>query len=333
MTPRVFLASLAFALALAMTARAAPMSDFCRGPAPQTRIYKTCADGSAQKLHYFTPAPETPAPAVTPPARPAVVWMHGGGWTGGTPDGFMPHARYCASRGAVAFNITYRLAKPDGPTVADCIADCKSAIRHIRAHAAALGVDPNRIAVAGDSAGGHLAGALGTIDGHDDPADNPAISARPDAMIMLNPVTDMTDGDWMRHAIGGAALAGRKSPLASAPAPADVARAIALSPLHNIRPGQPPALLIHGAADKVVPCLQSMKFAALYTRAGNACELILLPDAGHAFGIAWWRSPEPVVVETLRAIDRYLTALGWFSGPPTLTTSATPPWNTDSPGR
>jgi acetyl esterase len=303
---------------LARSTWAMLMSELTTQPPPQERIYKTVS-GERLKLFYFTP---TNFPAGE--NFPAVVWIHGGAWVGGTTDGFMPHARYCAARGAVGFNITYRLAKPDGPTVADCVADCKSAIRYIRAHAAELGVDPKRIAVAGDSAGGHLAGALGTLAGFDDPADDLKISARPDAMILFNPIVDMTEGDWIRFAVGGEVLANKK--LSFLPTEENVERARSLSPVFHVHSNQPPTLLLHGLADKVVPPSQAERFTAAMKQAGNRCDLVLLPKTGHAFAVALWKSPELVVVESLRTTDRFLTSLGWFSGEPTLEVSKEPAW-------
>ena len=102
--------------------------------------------------------------------RTAVVWIHGGSWTGGSAYNFFPHARYFAARGAVGFSVEYRLLKKNRTTVGDCLADCKSVIRYIREHAAELGIDPVKIIVMGDSAGGHLASCLGTIDGFPAPS-------------------------------------------------------------------------------------------------------------------------------------------------------------------
>jgi acetyl esterase/lipase len=236
----------------------------------------------------------------------------------------MPHARYTAARGAVGFNIEYRLLKPGGPLISDCLADCKSAIRFIRSHAAELGVDPKRIAVAGDSAGGHLAAALGTLEGFDDPADDLTVSARPDAMILYNPIVDLTEGNWIRFAVAGGALADRQSPQPATPR--DFQRARDLSPLFHVRAGQPPALLIHGLADTVVPPDQARRFAAAARAAGNRCDLILVPDTGHAFAVAYWKYPESSVVAALRDTDRFLTSLGYFSGDPPIEPSSPPAW-------
>lgn len=295
-----------------------PLSTFMREPAPEKIVYAVRGDEKLL-LHTFRPA-SSAAP------RPAIIWIHGGAWVGGTTDGFMPLARYTASRGLVSFNITYRLAKPGSVTMADCVADCRSALRYVRAHAAELGVDPARIAVAGDSAGGHLAAALGTLPGFDHPDDDFTVSGRADALLLYNPIVDLTEDDWIRYAVGGAALADKKK--TSRPSDeAALAVARALSPLFHVAPGQPPTLLQHGRGDRVVPYTQAERFTAAARAAGNRCDLILLgEDIGHAFVIAAYKWPEPVVVEAVRAADRFLASLGWIEGEPTLTTSTPPAW-------
>lgn len=257
-------------------------------------------------------------------AKPAILLIHGGGWIGGTPEAFSLLARYFAARGMVAFNMTYRLARPDGPTIADCIADCRSALRFVRSHAAEFGIDPSRIAVLGDSAGGHLAAALGTLPEFENPGDDRAIPGTPDAMLLFNPITDMTEGEWIRFAAGGTALADRKSPLPTAPQ--DLAKAKSLSPLYHIRPGIPPSLVMHGTADKVVTAAQSQKFAEAAREAGSRCDLILLEDTGHAFVVPAYKSPEPVVVSAVRHADGFLESIGYVTGPPTLEVSTQPAW-------
>jgi acetyl esterase/lipase len=308
----------AAAAALTLPAHAQPMADFMRTPPAQEIIYAT-RDGQPLVLHTFRPT--GPAPGER---RPAIVWIHGGAWVGGTTDGFMPHARYFARRGLVAFNLTYRLVRPGETTIADCIRDCRSALRYLRTHAAELGLDPKRIAVAGDSAGAHLAAALGTLPGFDHPDDDLRFSGRPDAMLLYNPIVDLTEGEWLRYAVAGDALANRKSPLPSDAT--SLARARALSPLFHVAADQPPALLMHGRADKIVPVAQAERFAAATTALGNRCDLICPPDLGHAFVIAGYKWPEPVVVDAVRAADRFLASLDWLTGDPTLTVSPTPAW-------
>jgi acetyl esterase len=307
------------AASLAANAGARPLADFMKEPAPEDIAYARRADQDLL-LRTFKSSDWRPGDR-----RPAVVWIHGGAWVGGNPDGSLPFGRYFADRGAVAFVITYRKAKPGGPGVADCLADCRSAVRYVRSHAAELGLDPARIAVVGESAGGHLAASLGTLAGFDHPDDDTSVSGRPDAMVLYNPIVDMTEDDWIRYAVGGTSLADKSSPR-----PADaasVSQARSLSPLFHIAPAQPPALVVHGRGDKVVRVAQAERFAEAMRSAGNRCDLVLYgPEIGHAFAIAGYKWPESVVVPAIGEADRFLTSLGWLQGEPTLTTSATPPW-------
>ena len=287
-------------------------------PAPESVVYKRIGDQELT-LQVFRPAGD-----LRGGTRPAIVWIHGGGWVAGTPDGMMPHASYFASRGMVAFNINYRLARPGSVTVGDCLADCRSALRYLRAHAGEYGLDPKRIAVAGDSAGGHLAASLGTLSGFDNPGDDLTISGRADALILYNPVIDMTEGDRIRYAVGGQALADKKSPRPAGPADVEIARS--LSPLFHIASDLPPAIVLHGREDSVVPVSQAERFTAAARAAGNRCDLVIYEGVGHAFVVAAYKWPEPVVVEAIRAADGFLGSLGWLDGPPTLTVSNPPAW-------
>jgi acetyl esterase/lipase len=313
-------AGLATAFAMfAASAGAAPLAEFMTQPAP-TDIAYAQRDGQDLILHMFKPADWK-----TGEHRPAVIWIHGGAWVGGNPQGSLPFGRYLASRGAVSFVITYRKAKPDGPGVADCLADCRSAVRYVRAHAQELGVDPARIAVVGESAGGHLAAALGTLEGFDHPGDDTSVSGRPDAMVLYNPIVDLTEDDWIRYAVGGAALADKSSPRPSDAS--SVSQARALSPLIHVAPGQPSALVVHGRGDKVVRVEQAERFADAMKSAGNRCDLVLYgPEIGHAFAITGYKWPESVVVPAIREADKFLASLGWLKGAPTLTTSDPPAW-------
>lgn len=305
----------------AACACAEPLSRFLDAPAPEDFVYAERGDRRLV-LHVFRPSSSAHAAP-----RPAIVWIHGGAWIGGTAEGTMPHARYFASRGLVGVNLTYRHAKPGSTTIADCIADVRSALRFLRARAASLGLDPARIAAAGDSAGGHLAAALATLPDYQHPDDDLALSGRPDALLLYNPVIDLTEGDWVRFAVGGPALADRKNtPRPAHSASLDLARA--LSPLHHVAPGLPPTLIIHPRHDRVVPVSQSERFAAALRAAGDRCELAIPEDPalGHAFVIARHKFPEPVVVDAIRAADAFLVSLGWLEGEPTLTPSTPPAW-------
>ena len=260
--------------------------------------------------------------------NPAIVLIHGGAWLAGDASVFYPHARYFASRGMVAFSIDYRLLKPDGPTLADCLSDCKSAVRYIRLHARELGVDPRRIAVLGDSAGGHLAAALGTVQGFDDPADQQAVSSIPDAMILCNPINDLTEGSWIKFVLAGRALDKKPAPESLVPTESQTALARDLSPQFQVKSGVPPTLLMHGLDDHVVVPDQARRFAAAMKDKGNRCDLVLIEGARHAFIITKYTAPETSVVNATRKADEFLNSLGYLKGPPTLEPSQPPAWDT-----
>ena len=121
-------------------------------PEGQAHVYKKVGE---RELKLYVTKPDDWKSGDT---RPAIVFYHGGGWVGGTPGQFTEHSKYLASRGMVAIQVEYRLLgrkSNDPPTT--CVHDAKSAMRWVRSRAEELGIDPERIASAGGSAGGHLA--------------------------------------------------------------------------------------------------------------------------------------------------------------------------------
>lgn len=301
------------------SAMAAPLAAFLGdAPAPTIQTYKTLDSGPLTMATFF------PADWNARDKRPAIIFIHGGAWVAGDATVFYPHARYFATRGAVCMSIDYRLEKPDGSPLRNCLTDCKSAVRYVRAHAATLGVDPDRIATFGDSAGGHLAAAVALCPGFNDPTDDLKVSCKPEAMILCNPILDMTEGAWIKFILQGAAMAKGAKLVDMHPTAIQLAEARALSPASNIAKGQSPALLMQGTKDTVVNPVQAQQFAPAYTHAGNRCDLIWMEGARHAFVLPKYTAPEPVVVDAISKADKFLVSLGWLSGPPTLEVSNPP---------
>jgi len=120
---------------------------------------------------------------------PALVMFFGGGWSGDCAGEFKWMKDYFAKQGFAIFIAEYRLG---APIEQKAIPDCKAAVRWVRANADTLGVDPQKIITYGSSAGGHLAAATGTVKGYELSGENLSISSRPNCMISLWPVMDLT---------------------------------------------------------------------------------------------------------------------------------------------
>ncbi len=131
--------------------------------------------------------------------RPGAVFFHGGGWTGGSPPSSTPGPLPRHAGWSVYWSSTRLLSKGRGKDTTPplvCCQDAKSAMRWVRSHAGELGIDPAQRAAGGGSAGGHLAAFTGMVEGLDDPADDVAVSARPNALILFNPVFDNGPNGW-----------------------------------------------------------------------------------------------------------------------------------------
>ena len=261
------MAALALAALDACQAVGQPPPALPEAPAAQASLprpdrivpYKTLGHVTLH-LHLFEPADRKPSDR-----RAAIVFFFGGGWTGGDPKQFYPHARALADRGMVAFTAEYRVKSRNQTTPLECVKDAKSAIRWVRAHAAELGIDPSRVAASGGSAGGHLAACTGLVEGHEEQGEDLQISSVPNAMILFNPVLDTTKATGFG--------ADRFTP--------DLQTA--LSPCHQVRQSAPPALVFHGTADKTVPFEQAARFARLMQAAGSHCLLVPFEGKGHGF--------------------------------------------------
>ena len=106
----------------------------------------------------------------------------------GSVAGQIPNAAWFRDQGIIGICADYRVKNRDGTTPLECIKDAKSAVRYIRINATVLGIDPNKIIVAGGSAGGHIA-ACTQIEGGDELGEDLAISSKPNALVLHNPVS------------------------------------------------------------------------------------------------------------------------------------------------
>jgi acetyl esterase len=237
---------------------------------------------------------EKPADWKASDKRPAIVFFFGGGWVGGSPQQFEKQSAYLAKRGLVGIRVEYRVIPKGekGPPLV-CCHDAKSALRYVRSHSAELGIDSQRIAAAGGSAGGHLAAFTALAPGLDDPQDDLSISCKPNALVLFNPVFNNGPGQWGHERVGE--------------------RYQEFSPAHNIHQQAPPTVVFLGDADKLIPVSVLRKFETEMKQAGARCDAHIYPNAAHGFF-----NRDPHFTLTLIEADKFLASLGWLQGAPSL---------------
>ena len=205
----------------------------------------------------------------TAPSRAAVVWVHGGFFIEGSKESYSTAWRQFAQAGFVTFSINYRL-RPQLPrgyqeiilnnaipetleATVDAQHDAQAAVRFVRAHAAQYRVDPNRIAIAGHSAGGITAQRVGFNDHDPGTSGTPGVSSKVAAAV---------------------SMAGGSVPVL----------------LAKVDPGEPPLQIIHGVADDVVPFPAGPPSCAASIALLNVCELVIDRDQDHGtFGYEFAR--------------------------------------------
>ena len=205
---------------------------------------------------------------------PAVLIIHGGGWTGGDKGAAreINIGTNLARNGYIAMSINYALASKTKSTWPQNLHDCKTAVRWLRANASRLKINPDRIGVIGGSAGGHLTAMValtGPEDGLDPRGPYAEFSCRVQCAVDLYGPAELKD--WHDLDMLG-------KPRNDAPELYRLA-----SPTTYADRTDPPLLILHGTADKTVPVAQSEVFAAALKKAGVEHELVIIPDAPHTF--------------------------------------------------
>ena len=254
-------------------------------------VYKE-ASGSKLVLNVFYPEGHD----AKKDKRPAIVFFFGGGWSGGNPAQFAPHCEYLASRGMVAMSADYRVRSRQGTPPFECVKDGKSAVRWIRQNAKKLGIDPERLAAGGGSAGGHVAAATGTVPGLEEEGEDLSVSSKPDALVLFNPVYDNGPKGYGHDRVKD--------------------RYKEISPIHNIRKGTPPAIVFLGDQDKLIPVSTAEKYKALMGKVGSRSDLHVYAGQPHGFFNKGKKGN--YYEKTVLEMDKFLISLGWLKGKPTI---------------
>ncbi|NIP22567.1 MAG: alpha/beta hydrolase fold domain-containing protein [Phycisphaerae bacterium] len=227
-------------------------------------------------------------PPKGPDLLPVIVWVHGGGWRGGS-KGSGGRARGMLKKGYAVVDVGYRLS---GEAIFPAqVEDCKAAVRWVRANAARYGLNPDRIGAWGSSAGGHLVAFLGTAGDvkEFDTNANAKYSSRVQAVCDWFGPTDFLQMD--KHAPEGSRLVhdDPKSPeslLVGGPIQKEPYRSVAgkANPITYVTKDDPPFLIMHGDKDMLVPLHQSELLHKALKKVGVGATLCVVKGAGHGLG-------------------------------------------------
>nr|WP_144057346.1 alpha/beta hydrolase [Rhodopirellula maiorica] len=238
---------------------------------------------------------------------PVIVFTHGGGWAAGNrykaaSGSFASVFEQLIQEGFAVAPVTYRLAKKDrNVAIRDCVIDCKDAIRYLSKNSEGLGIDPMRIGVMGDSAGGHIAQMLLLAEPEQLPGD-PALADVPYRMIAgvswYGP-SDFEKTDLFNHD-DRADFRDRFSAriLGSDSGPTDKrSRYREVSPINYLSKDSPPLLMIQGDKDTTIPVKHAHHMKQKASEVGAPVEIMIIKNAGHN-----WRKVDDEIDPSREAI-------------------------------
>ena len=301
MKRRTFLHTTLATAALGFLPRIAVAADAPGTRTETQRVFKDVAyverGHEQQRLDIYLP--RNPGP------HPLIVWVHGGAWRAGSKQD-MPLGGLIAQGFAVA-SVDYRLS-----TVAPMPAqmhDIKAAIRFLRAHAGEYGFDARRFAVAGSSAGGHLAALTGTSNGNAELEGK--LGAHCDQSSDVQAIVSFFGASNLQTILGQSTPHGLSVRVPALqlllggqpdekPALAKLASPVAHVDAH-VDAHVPPLLLIHGDADPQMPVEQSRELDAAYRKAGRPVEFVVMPGSVHG-------GKEFFDAERLALVEKFLRA-------------------------
>lgn len=233
--------------------------------------------------------------------KPAIIYYPGGGFLSAAHDRYVEMRMALAEAGFVVASVEYRTVPDMFPAL---LVDGKSAVRYLRAHARQFGIDPQRIGVIGDSAGGYLAQMVGVTGGDKeyDQGDYLDQSSEVQAAATIYGISNLMNiGEGYSQEIQDIhaskavteALLVHGTAFASYPGASilsDTAKAMKASPMGHIRKDLPPFLIMHGTADALVSPVQSRQLYDALKKADNDVSYVEVEDAGHG-DMYWFQQP------------------------------------------
>jgi acetyl esterase/lipase len=247
-----------------------------------------------------------------------VVYINGSGWH--APLAYdasplnraglgMPYIEALQAGGYTVFALNHRAAPRFRYPAA--VEDAQRAVRFVRHHASAYGIDPVRIGGAGGSSGGHLVSLLGVLPGKGDPGDPDPVnreSSRLQCVVARAAPVDLTD--LVGNSSGATSLADFMGMLPRAETPAAYSLELLTyrdaSPVSHAGKDSPPFLLISGTADTVVPIQQAEAMQKALEGNGVTVELLRIEGAGHGPNFPGAVDPPDYLAAMVRWFDRYL---------------------------
>ena len=222
--------------------------------------------------------------------NPAIVFYFGGGWNARHITQFVAYAKYYASKGYVCFIPNYRVRSTENSQAIDSVRDAQDAFAYVRKNANQFGIDRNRIAASGGSAGGHLAASLGTLKD-----EKHKKLSKPNALILFNPVCVVDPlKNPKRFNFARLGVKGHE-----------------ISPYHNVDESVPPTIIYHGTEDRLVPYKTAEMFHEKMLEVGNDSTLIPFEGRDHGFFNHGKHLAESDYHKTLKYTDAFLSRMGW----------------------
>lgn len=233
--------------------------------------------------------------------NPAIAFFHGGGWVFGSPDEFYGACERYAEKGFVTISFQYRLSINDdgsypraGISPVESVKDARSAVRWLRENAESLKIDPDKIIVGGQSAGGQLALSTALLDNINEAGDNLKTSPIPNALLLYSSSVNAMEA-WVDMLLDD-----RRSMIWD------------ISPYHNLKKNMPPIIAFHGQDDDtVLPYIVDL-FKVRMSELGNYYDLTTYPGRKHYLGEGNKKYSRYFDEEILEKTDAFLRKFGFM---------------------